>query len=127
MIGVRRADSRLFISLYGEVQKDVIEATQSDDFGLKVAFEETTTICAERHLGTGEPAEFTGVPPGPFLAGVGLRVAPFRVTEKGSSAGCLARRATHPRPAGPPPAASPVSVPQPRAPSACPNARTGSP
>ncbi|HSZ43050.1 MAG TPA: translation factor GTPase family protein [Trebonia sp.] len=79
LIGLRRADAQIFISLYGEVQKEVIEATLADDFGLKVAFEETTTICVERPVGAGESVEPIGVPPNPFLAGIGLRVEPLRV------------------------------------------------
>lgn len=77
LIGLRRSDSRIFISLYGEVQKEVIEATLFDDFGLEVAFEETTTICMERPVGAGEAVEHINVPPNPFLAGVGLRVQPL--------------------------------------------------
>jgi ribosomal protection tetracycline resistance protein len=84
LIGLRRADSQIFISLYGEVQKEVIEATLADDLGLKVAFEETTTICIEQPVGAGESAEHIGVPPNPFLAGVGLRVEPLRVESLGA-------------------------------------------
>ena len=76
LINLRRADERIFISLYGEVQKEVIEATLTEDFGLRVEFEETTTICVERVAGTGESAEQINVPPNPFLAGIGLRVSP---------------------------------------------------
>jgi ribosomal protection tetracycline resistance protein len=75
LISLRRAGQEIFISLYGEVQKEVIEATLADDFGLAVAFKETTTICVERPVGTGESVECINVPPNPFLAGVGLRVS----------------------------------------------------
>ena len=66
----------LMVSLYGEVQKEVIQATLAADFGLDVTFRESTVICIERPAGTGEAAEFIGTPPNPFLATVGLRVRP---------------------------------------------------
>ena len=66
----------LMVSLYGEVQKEVIQATLAADFGLDVTFRESTVICIERPAGTGEEAEFIGTPPNPFLATVGLRVRP---------------------------------------------------
>ena len=66
----------LMVSLYGEVQKEVIQATLAADFGLDVTFRESTVICIERPVGTGEAAEFIGTPPNPFLATVGLRVRP---------------------------------------------------
>jgi ribosomal protection tetracycline resistance protein len=67
----------MFISLYGEVQKEVIEATLASDYRLAVAFEETTTICVERPLGAGEAVERMKGAGNPFLAGVGLRVSPL--------------------------------------------------
>jgi ribosomal protection tetracycline resistance protein len=76
LIDVRQDDVRqeLSVSLYGEVQKEVIEATLASEFGLEVAFRETTTICIERPLGTGEAVERIKQGGNPFLAGVGLRV-----------------------------------------------------
>ncbi|MEU4232274.1 translation factor GTPase family protein [Nonomuraea sp. NPDC026600] len=78
LIDLRQDDLRqeISVSLYGEVQKEVIQATLATDFGLKVAFRETTTICVERPIGTGAAAEFNGKAPNPFLATVGLRVEP---------------------------------------------------
>jgi ribosomal protection tetracycline resistance protein len=64
------------VSLYGEVQKEVIQATLADDFGVAVSFRETTTICVERPAGTGEAVEIIDTDPNPFLATVGLRVEP---------------------------------------------------
>jgi ribosomal protection tetracycline resistance protein len=77
LIGLRRDGEQLFISLYGEVQKEVIEATLASDFGLAVGFEETTTICVERPLGTGESVERMKMSGNPFLATVGLDVSPL--------------------------------------------------
>jgi len=74
-----RQHGELFVSLYGEVQKEVIQATLATEYGVDVTFRETTTICIERPRGTGEAFELLGVAPNPFLATVGLRVAPAPV------------------------------------------------
>jgi ribosomal protection tetracycline resistance protein len=78
LINLRPGDTggEPLLSLYGEVQKEVIQATLASDFGIEVGFRETTTICIERLTGTGEAAEVIAVPPNPFLATVGLRVEP---------------------------------------------------
>jgi ribosomal protection tetracycline resistance protein len=80
LINLRQDDIRqeLFLSLYGEVQKEVIQATLATDFGIDVYFRETTTICVERPLGTGAAVEELGRP-NPFLATVGLRLEPAPV------------------------------------------------
>ncbi|MDA0269549.1 MAG: TetM/TetW/TetO/TetS family tetracycline resistance ribosomal protection protein [Chloroflexi bacterium] len=59
LINLRQDDVRqeLFLSLYGEVQKEVIQATLATDFGLEVEFRGTTTIHIERLTGTGEAGE----------------------------------------------------------------------
>jgi ribosomal protection tetracycline resistance protein len=77
LINLRQDDLRqeIYLSLYGEVQKEVIEATLADDFGISVTFRQTTTICAERLTGTGQAAERLA-PASPFLAGVGLHIGP---------------------------------------------------
>ncbi|MGW2719308.1 GTP-binding protein [Streptomyces sp. NPDC001492] len=64
------------VSLYGEVQKEVVQATLSQEFGLDVTFRETTVICVERPSGRGAAVEFNKKDPNPFLATVGLRVDP---------------------------------------------------
>jgi ribosomal protection tetracycline resistance protein len=64
------------VSLYGEVQKGVIQATLANDFGLDVGFRETTTICIERPVGVGAAVERLRQGPNPFLATVGLRIEP---------------------------------------------------
>ena len=78
LIDVRQDDTRseISVSLYGEVQREVIEATLADDYGLAVAFHETTTICVERPTGTGEAVEILNTPTNPFHADLGLRVEP---------------------------------------------------
>jgi ribosomal protection tetracycline resistance protein len=74
--GIRQEIS---VSLYGEVQKEVIQATLAEEFGLVVGFRETTTICVERPAGSGAAVEVIDTPPNPFLATVGLRVDPAPV------------------------------------------------
>jgi ribosomal protection tetracycline resistance protein len=77
LINLRQDDvrSELLLSLYGEVQKEVIQATLAAEFGLDVGFRETTTICIERPSGSGAALEFMGGV-NPFRATVGLRVDP---------------------------------------------------
>ena len=76
LINLRQDDIRqeIFVSLYGEVQKEVIQATLADEFGIDVSFRETTTICIERPAGTGAAVERIGKAGNPFLATVGLRI-----------------------------------------------------
>ena len=78
LINLRQDDVRqeLYVSLYGEVQKEVIRDTLSAAFGIAVEFRETTTICIERPIGTGAAVEVMREAPNPFLATVGLRVDP---------------------------------------------------
>jgi ribosomal protection tetracycline resistance protein len=78
LINVRQDDTRqeISVSLYGEVQKEVIQATLASDFGIDVTFRETTMICVERPVGTGEAVENLHAESNPFLATVGLRIDP---------------------------------------------------
>jgi ribosomal protection tetracycline resistance protein len=78
LIQLRQDDGRreLYVSLYGEVQKEVLGATLADEFGLDVTFRETTPICVERPAGTGAAVEIIDTESNPFLATVGLRVDP---------------------------------------------------
>jgi ribosomal protection tetracycline resistance protein len=81
LINLRQDELRqeLYVSLYGEVQKEVVQATLANDFGLDVTFRETTVICIERPVGTGAAVETIDQEPNPFLATVGLRVEPAPV------------------------------------------------
>jgi ribosomal protection tetracycline resistance protein len=76
LIGLRHDERRqeTSVSLYGEVQKEVVQATLADEYGLHVTFRETTPLCVERLIGTGHAVEFNKKDPNPFLATVGLRV-----------------------------------------------------
>jgi ribosomal protection tetracycline resistance protein len=91
LIDVRQDDHRheIAVSLYGEVQKEVIQATLERDYGIAADFRETTTLCIERPGRAGEAVEIirartktniTGRSSpdstNPFLATLGLRIEP---------------------------------------------------
>ena len=73
-----RADERdgTAVSLYGEVQKEVIQATLAADFGVDADFLQTTTLCVERPKATGEGLKRLNTPSNPYQATIGLRVEP---------------------------------------------------
>ena len=78
LINVRQDDIRgeIYVSLYGEVQKQVIEATLATEYGLETGFRETTPICVERPIRTGMAEEILHAPGNPFLATLGIRIDP---------------------------------------------------
>ena len=91
LIDVRQDETRheIAVSLYGEVQKEVIQATLERDYGIAADFRETTTVCIERPARVGEAEEvihakthtnITGrsspLSTNPFLATLGLRIEP---------------------------------------------------
>jgi ribosomal protection tetracycline resistance protein len=91
LIDVRQDDSRheITVSLYGEVQKEVIQATLERDYGIAADFRETTVVCIERPGRIGEAEEvirartktnITGrsspLSTNPFLATLALRIEP---------------------------------------------------
>ena len=78
LINVRQDDAmdEVSVSLYGEVQKEVIQATLASDYGISVSFREVTTIYIERPAGGGRAAEVLQSDEHPFSATVGLRVEP---------------------------------------------------
>ena len=78
LINVRQDERRheLSVSLYGEVQTEVIQATLANDYGIEVSFREATPICVERPAGTGEAVELLHAESNPFLATIGLRIEP---------------------------------------------------
>jgi ribosomal protection tetracycline resistance protein len=94
LISVRQDDARqeMSLSLYGEVQKEVIAETLSREYGVEVRFREPTTIHIERPSRSGEALEVlrartktnvTGKSSpsssNPFLATLGLRIEPAPV------------------------------------------------
>jgi ribosomal protection tetracycline resistance protein len=76
LINLRQSGGELSVSLYGEVQKEVIQATLASDFGVDVTFRETTVIYIERVAGSGAAAGLLGAPGNPFPATLGLRLDP---------------------------------------------------
>jgi ribosomal protection tetracycline resistance protein len=80
LIEVRQDDERheLSVSLYGEVQKEVIQATLAEDYGIDVEFHETTPIYIERLRRVGEAIEILNTETNPYRATIGLRVEPAR-------------------------------------------------
>ena len=94
LIDVRQDDARheISVSLYGEVQKEVIQATLERGYGIAADFRETTTVCIERPAGVGEAEEvisakthtnITGrsspLSTNPFMATLALRIEPAAV------------------------------------------------
>jgi ribosomal protection tetracycline resistance protein len=78
LIKVRQDDERqeTSVSLYGEVQKEVIQATLAGDYGIEATFRETTTIHVERPAGTGSAVEILQSDEHPYSATVGLTIEP---------------------------------------------------
>ena len=77
LIDVRQDESgTLSLSLYGEVQTEVVAATLAADFGLPAEFRETTLICVERPAGVGESLEVLHTETNPFDATLGFRIEP---------------------------------------------------
>jgi ribosomal protection tetracycline resistance protein len=78
LIDVRQDDDlrELSVSLYGEVQKEVIGATLASDYGLDVTFREATPLYVERPARSGEALEALHAESNPFNATIGLRVDP---------------------------------------------------
>ncbi|GAA1138889.1 GTP-binding protein [Kribbella jejuensis] len=73
LIRIRKAEE-ITVSLYGEVQKEVIASLLESEYGVDVTFSETTPIHVERLNGTGEAIR--EITEGPWAAGVGFRVSP---------------------------------------------------
>ena len=94
LINVRQDDHRheIAVSLYGEVQKEVIQATLERDYGIAADFRETTVVCIERPVRVGQAEEvirvktktnITGrsspLSTNPFTATLALRIEPAPV------------------------------------------------
>ena len=78
LINLRQDDERqeIYVSLYGAVQKEVIQATLADDFNVAATFRETTMIYIERPLGSASAVEILQSDSHRYSATVGLRVEP---------------------------------------------------
>src|SRR5262249_7331075 len=121
LINLRQDDQRqeIYVSLYGAVQKEVIQSTLADDFGVAATFRETTMICIERPAGAASALEILQSDDHPYSATVGLHVEPGP-----AGSGLQFRLAVDPRPlplyifktAGPFTAAATRDLPRPLAP-----------
>jgi ribosomal protection tetracycline resistance protein len=84
LIDVRQDDHRheLSVSLYGEVQKEVIGATLEREYGIVAGFRETTTVCIERPAGTADAEEVIAARTHTNITGRSspLSTNPFRAT-----------------------------------------------
>ena len=76
LIGMRQNGAELSVSIYGEVQKEVLEATLAREYDLVVRFRETRPIYVERPGGVGEASELLNATTNPFHAQIGLRIEP---------------------------------------------------
>jgi ribosomal protection tetracycline resistance protein len=81
LINVRQDDAlgEITVSLYGEVQQEVIQATLENDYRIAVTFRATATIHIERPARTGEAIELLQDDANPTCATIGLRIAPAAV------------------------------------------------
>jgi ribosomal protection tetracycline resistance protein len=82
LIDLRQDDTRgeLFLSLYGEVQKEIVAQTLQRDYGLDIDFRPTTPVCIERPNRTGRALELIPrrrSPKHPFLATIGFEISPL--------------------------------------------------
>lgn len=68
--------NEVYIRLFGEVQKEVIETTLRENYGLAVQFSETRVVCIEKPRGIGQAVEVAGGEGNPFWATVGFRIEP---------------------------------------------------
>jgi ribosomal protection tetracycline resistance protein len=69
-------DREIRVSLYGEVQKEVIGALVAEDYGVPVEFHATTIVYMERVVGSGASVDRIKQGDNPYLATVGLRLGP---------------------------------------------------
>ena len=78
LIDLRQDDERqeIYVSLYGAVQKEVIQSALADDFNVAATFRETTMIYIERPLGSASALEVLQSDSHPYSATVGLHVEP---------------------------------------------------
>ncbi|GAB2488105.1 GTP-binding protein [Promicromonospora xylanilytica] len=79
LIRVRRRDEEMTVSLYGEVQREVLAAVLQREYGVVARFGEVRTARTERLVGTGHALEVKKQDGNEFLATIGLRVEPAPV------------------------------------------------
>jgi ribosomal protection tetracycline resistance protein len=72
----RAGTSGIYVSLYGEVQQEVLEATLADDYGIDVVFRGVRVLCVERPAGPGAAVLRISDADNDRPATVGLRIEP---------------------------------------------------
>lgn len=76
---INGARNEIAISLFGEVQKEVIADLLDEWHGIEVRFRESTTICVERVVGAGAHVERVHENGNPYLGTIGLRIEPGEI------------------------------------------------
>lgn len=66
--------NELYIRLFGEVQKEVIETTLYEKYNLQVTFSNTRVVCIEKPIGVGNSMEVMGEKANPFYATIGFKI-----------------------------------------------------
>ncbi|MGG1609542.1 tetracycline resistance ribosomal protection protein [Bacillus wiedmannii] len=66
--------NELYIRLFGEVQKEVIETTLYEKYNLRVTFSNTRVVCIEKPIGIGNSVEVMGEKTNPFYATIGFKI-----------------------------------------------------
>ncbi|PGT19476.1 elongation factor G [Bacillus cereus] len=66
--------NELYIRLFGEVQKEVIETTLYEKYNLQVTFSNTRIVCIEKPIGVGNSVEVMGEKANPFYATIGFKI-----------------------------------------------------
>ncbi|PFA17728.1 MULTISPECIES: tetracycline resistance ribosomal protection protein [Bacillus cereus group] len=66
--------NEIYIRLFGEVQKEVIETTLQENYDLAVSFSNTRMICIEKPIGIGNAVEVMGEKNNPFYATIGFHI-----------------------------------------------------
>ncbi|AIW84635.1 MULTISPECIES: elongation factor G [Bacillus] len=66
--------NELYIRLFGEVQKEVIETTLYEKYRLQVTFSNTRVVCIEKPIRIGNSVEVMGEKANPFYATIGFKV-----------------------------------------------------
>jgi ribosomal protection tetracycline resistance protein len=84
LINVQQDELRheISVSLYGDVQKEVIQQTLEREYGIAADFHETTVVCIERLAGVGEAEEVIAAKTHTNITGRSspLSTNPFRAT-----------------------------------------------
>ncbi|MBE7129032.1 tetracycline resistance ribosomal protection protein [Bacillus mycoides] len=66
--------NELYIRLFGEVQKEVIETTLYEKYNLQVTFSNTRVVCIEKPIGIANSFDVMGEKENPFYATIGFKV-----------------------------------------------------